>query len=522
MKIRNRIKLTSFASILLFFGCTDLEEEVFDQATEENFFQTERQVVASIGSAYTNLYSYNNNDHMWCLNGASTDELVIPTKGTDWFSNGQWQRLHRHEWTTDFSVLNRTWGTLYFGVNATNRLIFQLEGIGTEEALAFIPELKVFRAFYYYHLMDLFGNVPLLKDFLDDNPAPPTVSRQEIYNFVIDELTTNADLLTRDTDASYGRMNYYAAQALLAKIYANAQEYTGTAKWAECLAACREITGSGAFSLAGDYFDNFDEINEESPEFIFAIPYDDTNATGFVLGAQTLHYGSQDTYDLAYQPWNGWTSIGEFYDSYEDTDLRKGVYGDYRVRGNFLAGPQVKSNGEPVTDSAWEQPDPDNPNKQVDPDGPELNLTPHPTSTDGLFFLRQDGARIAKFEFARGSRINLNNDFPIFRYSDFVLLEAEMLWRLGQEPATALALVNSIRERAGVAPFTELNADNLLAERGRELFAEGWRRPDLIRFEQFTSGSWFEKVPSDITRRIYPIPQAQIDANPNLDQNPGY
>ena len=515
MKIKNHIKLTSFACILMVYGCTDLEEELFSEVTTENFFQTEQHYVAAIGSAYTNLYSYNNNDHMWCLNGASSDELVIPTKGTDWFSNGAWQRLHRHEWTADFPVLNRTWSTLYFGVNTTNRLIVQLEEIGTEEALAFIPELKVFRAFYYYHLMDLFGNVPLLTEtaFLEDNPAPAAVSRQEIYNFIINEISTYADFLTKDLGDSYGRMNYYAAQALLAKVYANAKEYTGTAKWAECLAACREITGSGAYSLTNNYFENFDELNEDSPEFIFAIPYDATYAKGFVLGAQTLHYGNQDTYELAYQPWNGWTSVGEFYDSYEDTDLRKGVYGDYTVRGNFLAGPQIKSNGDPVIDNAFEE---------NDPDGPQVTLTPHPSSTDGLFFLRQDGARIAKFEFARGSRVNLNNDFPIFRYSDFVLLEAEMLWRLGQEPATALALVNSIRERAGVAPFTELNADNLLAERGRELFAEGWRRPDLIRFGQFTSGSWFEKAPSDATRNIYPIPQAQLDANPNLDQNPGY
>lgn len=521
MKIKNLNKIKTLACLLSVFACTDLEEEVFSEATNENFFKTEDQVVSAIGSAYTNLYSYNNNDHMWCLNGASTDELVIPTKGTDWFSNGQWQRLHRHTWTTDFSVLNVTWGTLYFGVNTTNRLIFQLEEIGTEQSISFIPELKVFRAFYYYHLLDLFGNVPLIADFLSEDQAPATRPRQEVYDFVVSEIIENIDLLTKDKSASYGRINYYAAQAILAKVYANALEYTGTARWEECLAACRAITGSGEFSLASNYFDNFDELNEDSPEFIFAIPYDDTFARGFVLGAQTLHFNNQFTYELAYQPWNGWTSVGEFYDSYEDTDLRKGEPGDFRVRGNFLAGPQIQSNGDPVTDNAWEKPDPDDPNKQVDPDGEQVVFTPYPSSTDGLFFLRQDGARIAKFEFAKGSKIDLNNDFPIFRYSDFVLLEAEMLWRLGQEESTALMLVNTIRDRAGVAPFAELNADNLLAERGRELFAEGVRRPDLIRFGKFTD-SWFEKEASDITRHIYPIPQAQIDSNPNLDQNPGY
>lgn len=499
-------------STLLFLGCFDLEEEVFSEVTADNFFLTDEQVVTSIGSIYTNLYGYIANENMWALNGASADELVIPTKGTDWFENGHWQRLHRHEWLPTDPYLNINWNMLFFGVNSCNRVIYQLEEIGSEEALAFIPELRAFRAYYYFHLMDLYGGVPLITDFLDDNPSPSRASREEVYDFVEAELLATLPNLSKDVSSTYGRMNYYAAQATLAKLYANSQEYIGQSRWEECLTACREITGSGAFSMTVDYFENFNADTNGTSEFIFAIPYDETDARGNIIGVISLHYANQDTFDLAYQPWNGWTAVGEFYDTYEDTDRRRGVPENANIRGNFLVGQQYSSSGEPLTDNAFEP---------EDPDGAILVFTPHPTSTDGLFFLRQDGARLSKFEYERGGRIDMNNDFAIYRYTDFVLLEAEMLWRLNQEEGTALALVNAVRERAGVDPYTELTEQNIYDERGRELFAEGIRRHDMIRFGTF-GDAWFEKPPSDATRRIFAIPQNQLDSNPNLTQNPGY
>tara|TARA_R110002050_G_scaffold289068_1_gene441471 strand:+ start:30402 stop:31940 length:1539 start_codon:yes stop_codon:yes gene_type:complete len=512
MKINNLKIGTLLIGVLLFLGCFDLEEEVFSEVTADNFFLTDEQVVTSIGSIYTNLYNYLGNDNMWSLNGASTDELVIPTKGTDWFENGHWQRLHRHEWLPTEPYLNINWNMLYFGVNSCNRVIYQLEEIGTDEALAFVPELRAFRAFYFFHLMDLYGGVPLITDFLDDNPSPSRASRKEVYDFIESELKSTLNDLSRDVTSSYGRMNFYAAQATLAKLYANSEEYIGEARWEDCLAACREITGSGAFSMTLDYFDNFDADTEGTSEFIFAIPYDETDAKGNVTGVISLHYANRDTYDLAYQPWNGWTAVGEFYDSYEDTDKRKGVPENAKIRGNFLVGQQFSSSGEPLIDNAYEP---------EDPDGAIIVFTPHPTSTDGLFFLRQDGARLSKFEYEKGGRIDMNNDFAIYRYTDFVLLEAEMLWRLDREQGTALALVNAVRDRAGVLPYTELTEKNIYDERGRELFAEGIRRHDMIRFGTY-GDAWFEKAPSDATKTIFPIPQNQLDSNASLTQNPGY
>ena len=115
----------------------------------------------------------------------------------------------------------------------------------------------------------------------------------------------------------------------------------------------------------------------------------------------------------------------------------------------------------------------------------------------------------------------MNNDFPVFRYADAILTRAEALWRLNPGDAEALDLVNQIRTRAGVAPFTELTEENLLAERGREMFAELSRRTDMIRFGKWTE-SWWERPAQPETKELFPIPKPQLDANPNLTQNPGY
>ncbi|MEL7004507.1 MAG: RagB/SusD family nutrient uptake outer membrane protein [Bacteroidota bacterium] len=134
--------------------------------------------------------------------------------------------------------------------------------------------------------------------------------------------------------------------------------------------------------------------------------------------------------------------------------------------------------------------------------------------------LRQAGVRVGKFEFANGNSRHLSNDFPLYRFGDMLLIKAEALWRQGDD-AGALDLVNQIRARAGATALSSIDADALLAERGRELFAEGWRRSDLIRFGRFND-AWWEKPASDAFRNLFPIPQNSIDVNADLVQNPGY
>ena len=219
-------------------------------------------------------------------------------------------------------------------------------------------------------------------------------------------------------------MNYYAGQTLLAKMYLNSEVYTGTAQWAKVITACDEVINSGKYTLEGNYFANFNLTNSTSKEFIFAIPYDHIFFTGFNLPAQTLHYGSQFTYNLTFQPWNGFCSLEEFYNSYSDEDLRKGEVGTPTVkavkRGNFLAGYQFNADGTPVMDDGADG---------ADPDGKPLNFGNFGSTAGQINELgpqawRQSGVRIGKWEFAMGGTQDMDNDFAVFRYADVLAYES--------------------------------------------------------------------------------------------------
>jgi hypothetical protein len=234
---------------------------------------------------------------------------------------------------------------------------------------------------------------------------------------------------------------------------------------------------------------------------MFTLPYDANNAGGFNIHHMTFHYVNQATFNLVEQPWNGYTALEEFYNSFEAGDLRK---------GSLREGIQRSSTGVDLIDASAEA---------GDPDGPVVNFTPQINQLAPNAF-RQAGTRINKFEVPLGSANSLNNDFPIFRYGDVILMKAECAWKLGRT-ADAIALVNQIRTRSSAPALTTIDADILLAERGKEFFAEGQRRSDLIRFGKYTA-AWWEKPASQPFRTLFPIPQGQLQANPNLTQNPGY
>jgi hypothetical protein len=500
-------------------SCTDLEEEVFSAVTADNFFQTEEELISALGGAYTSLYGYMGTTGPWAAQEVSSDEMVVPTRGPDWGDGGHWVRLHQQEWTSEDPTVNTTWGFLFGGVSATNRLIFQFEELQNPLTDPFIGELKGLRAIYYLWLLDLFGNVPIVTGFADVDPTPPTNTRAEVYNFVESELTTALDAVSDAVDqTTYGRVNRNVILTALTRLYLNAEVYKGSPEWSKAADMASQVINSGSYSLEADYFANFNVDNSGSSEFIWAIPYDAVFAGGNNIVMQTLSYLNQESYSLAAQPWNGWCTVEEFFNSYQDDDLRKGQPGTEEgpstVRGNFLRGPQWDVSGTKrlVDDGTLAS--------GVDPDGVLFTIRPE---INELFpeAWREAGARNSKFEFEIGGQPNMNNDYPLMRYADVLLMRAEALWRMNAGDTEALALVNQIRDRAGVAPFDALTEDNLLAERGREMFAETVRRTDLIRFGKFTD-EWWAKAAQDECKEIFPIPKAQTDANPNLVQNPCY
>lgn len=517
--------LISFKTLMLAFcmiafmpACTDLEEEIFSDVTADNFFQTEDELISALGAAYTSLYGYMGTTSLWAAQEVSSDEMVVPTRGPDWGDGGHWVRLHQQLWTAEDPTTGTTWNFLFGGVNNCNRLIFQFEALGNPLTDPFISELKALRAIYYLWLLDVYGNVPISTDFTDTNP-PATSSRAEVYAFVESELTSNLSGVSANVDGTtYGRVNQMVVQAALANLYLNAEVYKGSPEWAKAVAACDAIINSGNYSMEGDYFANFNIANEGSSEFIFAIPYDAVFAGGLNIVMQTLSYINQQTYSLAAQPWNGWCTLEEFYNSYEDGDLRKGQpnteEGPFTGRGNFLVGPQWDVSGKVRLEDAGTLA------SGVDPDGVPYTMR---AQINELFpeAWREAGARNIKYEIEVGGQPNMSNDLPIYRYTDILMMKAEALWRVDPGSSEALDLVNLVRTRAEVAPFTELTADNLLAERGREMFAELKRRTDLIRFGKFTD-AWWGKDAMEECKELFPIPKSQLDANSNLVQNPCY
>ena len=314
------------------------------------------------------------------------------------------------------------------------------------------------------------------------------------------------------------------------------------------------MINSGEYSLENNYFANFNVDNSGSNEFIFAIPYDQVFFQGFNIAVRSLHYGSQQTYNLTAQPWNGFCTLEEFYNSYDDEDMRNGdpgtVYGPAARRGNFIAGYQYTTGGVKVMDDGFEAANPARLPAPLlgDPDGAPLNFgnigSTQPTINElGPQAYRQSGVRIGKWEIGIGSMPdNMSNDYAVFRYADVLLMKAEALWRQGNE-ADALTLVNQIRTRAGIPDLTTLDGPlsfdlaggdvpggELFNELAREMFAENHKRTNLVRWGLFTDvAKWALPFynPGDVLEdgehtNLFPIHKDKLAANPNLTQNPGY
>lgn len=515
------------------FSCTNLDEKLYSDVTANNFFKTDEEFIAALGQAYSSFGGIGNHFGLWTINELSSDELVISTKGGDWYDGGVLIQMHQHNYVASNGLFNSAWGFCYGGINTCNRLIAQFKDLNTPAADAFIAELRAVRALWYYWLVDSFGNVPLVVDFKDVS-KPATKSRKDVYAFVESELLAVVNVLPTKKDAStYGRMTKWSALAILTKLYLNAEVFTGTQQWQKCIDNANNLIDNGGYSLENKYQDNFAINNAGSKENIFVYPYDKVFAGGFNWVAMTLSVASQPTYNLTFQPWNGYQTMEEFYNSYIDPaknpgpqgPVWKGLTKDANKDGisddigtvdgrltNFIVGPQYNQDGTRTLDAGYEA--------GKDFDGAPVTFTPELNEIypQGL---RQAGARIGKYPFEVGGTNNMSNDFVIFRLSDIILSLAEAQFRLAPASATALALVNNIRTRAGVTPYTTLTADNLFAERGREMYAEMTRRQDLIRFGKFNA-AWWEKKASTATYNLFPIPKQQTDANNLLVQNPGY
>ncbi len=532
----NKFLKILFAVAVLFAiqSCTDLEEELVGDVTTNITVEgvsggSGGQESTPLSAAYAELRNAGTANHggYYSVQEIPSDEMVICAKGGDWFDGGILIELHQHTYGPTHAFVNGTWNQTYGAINTVNEL---LAG-GTLDANQ-TSQARALRAYFYWRLLDLFGNVKLI---VEPGVDVAQSSRSDVFNFVESELLAALDIsevsstmdLTNSplgTDASAYQINQFAALGFLAKLYLNAEVYTGTARWAEAAAAAGYIIDSGVYRLCGegctvanlgkragveadpDELEGFAAVfaanNEGNPEHIFAVFYDEASAGGMNFSQMNLHYSSQFTWNFDAQPWNGYATLEEFYNSFEDGDARK--------QASFIVGDQLDFGGSAVLDYASDD------GNLVLSYTPSINeLTPNS--------LREAGARPGKFSFKQFGRPDMSNDFPVLRLGDVYLMRAEAMARDAGDWSMALPDVNVVRERARVSALSSIDADGFLAERGREMFQETSRRTDLIRFGKYNDAWWEHPAdPSDHVN-LFPIPFDQIQASGGtLSQNPGY
>ncbi len=487
-------------------SCTKLYTEPVSDITAENYPKTPQDFIFLSGPAYTGL-----RDYFWFhtnLAEATTDEMLVPTRGGDWGDGGVWKDMHYHTWSSALGNLNDDWNWGFGAIAQTNNIISTFKKSGDAPGkMQTLAELRAIRAFYYFCMMDHFGNIPIVNEDNTD-VAPANKPRSEVFAFLTSELNSITNDLSTDVNAStYGRPTRYFAYMLLAKLYLNAEIYINSAKYTEAIDVLDDIITAGKYSIAPDPFTMFLPTNgPQDNEPIFSIPYDANLATSAwpaSYAMRTLHAQSRKTFNLPTDPWNGFITLASFYDSYNSTDVRK---------KQWLEGPQFEADGvTPLMEGSIPLVFDKNLNSNFD----------QTASPQG----RSAGVRNIKyFPDPKMNGVHVNNDFVVFRLADVYLMKAEAeLKNAGAVSSSTLDLVNQIRTRANQAIYTSLTLTELYKERGRELSWEGWRRNDMIRFGHWEDAFGYKVAnPAETFKRIFPIPNPQLASNKNITQNSGY
>jgi hypothetical protein len=542
-------KILTSAGILFLsmISCTKLDVKNFSAVANDNFWKTPEEIAAGVAPAYAALQPIPNRSAygVYFINACTSDEMVVPTRGGNWADGGKYQALWQHTFTPDNPYINSAWSQLYTGIGKINFILSVLNNLSVKPTNldAINAELKVLRAYFYYMAMDMFGNVPLVVDYTTNPDSVTNSTRTDVYNFIEKELKENIPLLSESVSKdTYGRVTKWFGHALLAKLYLNAQVYTGTAQWASCISECDSIINSGKYSLQSDYFDNFSPNNDVSRENIFVIPYQNGLIGGNDIAWENLHGDNAKSFLLLNNPWDGFVSTADYYSNFDTTSVYTSAGGNtYRTfldsrSGQYLVGQQFSTKYSYPPDKNVLYASSDTTLKLKD-ETTGLDLVYDPSipvysSSSPQFLLV--GARNIKYFPDANIPYDQSNDVVVFRLADILLMKAEAELRLGTNVADAVSLVNQVRERAyGNANYdvtaNGLTLDYILAERARELSWEGWRRQDLIRYEVASGKLYFgaartpDKSPDpDGHYRIFPIPLIQMTSNPKLVQNPGY
>ena len=452
----------------------------------------------------------------WGVQELSTDEAIMA------WDDATIKNFHWHTWAPNDVFISAIYSRIYYTISLSNEFIRNTRARVESESGSFAENLQIFeaearflRAFSYWHAIDLFGNVPFVDE--DDLPgafSPERILRADLFNYVEGELKELENLLPQPMGSEYGRVDRAAVWMLLAKLYMNAEVYTGTERYTDALTYINNVIGS-SYSFDNVYADIFRADNNLSPEIIFPITFDGANTQQYGGMTFLLHAsngGGMPLYDLD-GGWGGIRTIKEFV----------GLFNV--VESDFNAASELTTTADKRALFYF---NPENWQWEVENVG---------TFTEGIGVLKYKNVTSTGGTAPNGHPAFVSVDFPVFRLSDAFLMYAEAVLRggTGGDRATALGYINQIQERAyGNASNNlsdaDMTLDFILDERARELYWEAHRRTDLIRFNKFTGGdyvwTWKGKVKEGTStpayRNLYPIPTNDMTANPNLVQNDGY
>ena len=525
---------------------SDLDQYPQTETTSKDVYTNLANYEAVLGKIYAAMVTSgqgkggDNKDMESVLNDGSGFDymrmfLNMQECGTDefastWLTGEQTTGLTYLSWNANDAWVSDMYYRIYYNIALCNEFLRNANGAsfsGNDEVKMkeYKAEVRFMRALFYYHALDLYRNIPMVTE---NDPVgsfiPPRATPQETFDYIESELKDCIGDMLPASSCPYGQASQGAAYTLLAKLYLNSEVYTGVAKYAECKAACQQVMNMG-YSLESDYSKLFNADNDKrTNEIIFALPVSAEHtvswgaSTYLVCGQLSLSNANQTPGDFGAE--SGWSEFrlrSQFVDKFNESDVyAQGEEAKGDKRAKFF------TNGQ---------------NKDV------TSMTDETTGylSEKWSNLKDDGTKASNT-----SNDGVETDFPLFRLADVYLMYAECVARLGEdwdnwnggsdaEAASrkegAIYYINKVRERAGAADVWKDNfasdADFLqfiLDERARELYHEGYRRTDLIRFGQFTTnkyiwqwkGGTHDGQAVDSKYNIYPIPNTELTANPNL------
>lgn len=504
--------------LLGFTSCTDdLERFPTNAITNEVQFSSIDGYKQALVSAYIQFSGANNffYRYYWELQEVTTDEIV-----NTW---GDHQETTL-DWSSDHDQSAEVYESGLFLITLCNNFIIESEpslvasrGLSESEQTkisVFVSEVRFIRAYAYWMMMDLFGNPTFAtEDTLASGSIPGQIKSVDLFNFLVSELKEIEGSLIDAKSNEYGRADKAAAWSLLARLYLNAEVYSGTAHYTEAIEYSKKVIDAG-YSLESNHaWLMLGDNKQNTNEFIYTFNYDNAHVTtwggtnSYALGASGVPASI-----------NGMSSSWNL----------------YRVTPSI---PALFPSNEPSIDKRavfWTENDETNRTLEIN----ALSNSKNGYSIYKYRNVNRDGSSIPQ----ENTFNNLSDiDYPVFRLAEMYLVYAEAVLRggTGGNTSTALNYINKIRGRAydnnpnsllGNIALEELNLDFIIDERGRELMWEGFRRTDLIRYNRLTTGDYLwawkggvqKGAAVDSKFNLFPIPASDILSNPNLTQNPGY